>query len=87
MFFESDTVIQKIKPSHKGPGYIGPNQIPFNDLSFNADVSATSYYHLISKATRFSNGDIDHKVSPLLMQLIITMELYGSPEALNYLNH
>jgi len=64
MFFESDTVIQKIKPSHKGPGYIGPNQIPFNDLSFNADVSATSYYHLISKATRFSNGDIDHKYLP-----------------------
>ncbi|WP_291856572.1 family 43 glycosylhydrolase [Marinilabilia sp.] len=63
LVFNNDSIIQKVNPSHKGVGFFKKPKVGEN-LAQNASVSATSFYHLVSKKTRFSNGDIDHKYSP-----------------------
>lgn len=64
MFFQNDSTINKINPTHKGVGYLGDNQIPSENLASSSSISASSFYHLVSEATRFSNGKIDHKYRP-----------------------
>jgi hypothetical protein len=62
--FKNDSVLQKVNPSNKGIGLLGHNQIPYNNLALNAPVSASSSYHLVSKATKFSKTPTDHKYLP-----------------------
>ncbi|MBN2611575.1 MAG: family 43 glycosylhydrolase [Bacteroidales bacterium] len=63
MYFENDSTIKKIILTHKGTGYPGPNQVPFENMAFQAKVSASSYYHLVSPATRYA-GETDFKYLP-----------------------
>jgi len=47
LIFENDSTIRKVVPTHKGVGYLGDNQIISTDHAKGAEVSASSWYHLI----------------------------------------
>lgn len=64
LLFENDTTIAKVDPTHKGVGYLGPNQIDYENYARNASVFASSSYHLASKATKFSKEDINYLFEP-----------------------
>jgi len=64
MVFANDTTILPVEASHKGIGFLGPNQVPFPNLALGARASASSYYHLVSEATKFSKTDIDYQYLP-----------------------
>jgi hypothetical protein len=63
LIFENDSTIRKIIPTHQGVGYLGTNQIPYPNLAYKANVAATSFYHMISPASRFS-GATDFQYAP-----------------------
>ncbi|UCH14189.1 MAG: family 43 glycosylhydrolase [Bacteroidales bacterium] len=48
LIFENDSTIRKVIPTHKGIGYLGPDQVPYTDLAYNSKASASSVYHLIT---------------------------------------
>ncbi|WP_461631430.1 family 43 glycosylhydrolase [Labilibaculum euxinus] len=62
--FLNDSTILPVIPSHKGIGYLRKNQIPEKDLAFKAKTTATSYYHLESPATKYTNSPVDYKYLP-----------------------
>ncbi|MGQ1891089.1 family 43 glycosylhydrolase [Thermophagus sp. OGC60D27] len=64
LLFENDTTIGPVLPSNEGVGYLGPIQIAHENMASKASVSASSSYHLLSSATRFSKKNIDHSFSP-----------------------
>ncbi len=64
MHFADDSTIMKVEPSHRGVGFLGPDMVSAEDLALGATTSATSYYHLVSEETRFSNADINYKYKP-----------------------
>ncbi len=47
MIFEDDTTIKTVEGSIKGIGKLAPSEVP-SDIAFNAQVSASSHYHLQS---------------------------------------
>lgn len=57
LVFLNDTTIQKVVPTNKGIGYLGPNQEPDTNYAYLASASATSSYHLV-------NGSDDYIYSP-----------------------
>ncbi|MGQ1947864.1 family 43 glycosylhydrolase [Geofilum sp. OHC36d9] len=63
LVFENDTTIQKVNPSHHGIDF-GQDLMVCENLAYRALANASSFYHLESKATRFSNGDINHQFLP-----------------------
>ena len=63
LVFENDSTLRKINASHKGIGYLGTNQIPFPNLAYKADASASSRYHLVAAATKFA-GEADYEYLP-----------------------
>jgi xylan 1,4-beta-xylosidase len=63
LVFDNDSVIRKIEPSHKGVGFLKQTNLSEN-LARSSSVSTTSFYHLVSKKTRFSSSEIDHKYWP-----------------------
>jgi hypothetical protein len=63
LVFLNDSTIRKVVPSHQGVGYLGINQVPYPNLAYQANVTATSWYHLISPASQFS-GATDFEYSP-----------------------
>ncbi|PKQ67273.1 hypothetical protein BZG01_07725 [Labilibaculum manganireducens] len=62
--FLNDSTILPVIPTHKGIGYLRKNQIPEKDLAFKAKTTATSYYHLESPATKYTNSPVDYKYLP-----------------------
>lgn len=44
LYFDGDGVIKKVEPGHKGIGYLGTNQIPFENLAFGKKITASSFY-------------------------------------------
>jgi xylan 1,4-beta-xylosidase len=54
LIFENDSTIRKINAGHKGIGFLAANRVPYPNLAQSACVSATSYYHLVAKATEFA---------------------------------
>ncbi len=56
--------IEKIVPTHTGIEPLGENTIKAKDLAFKAPVSASSYYHLKSMATRYTGAPVDFKYLP-----------------------
>ncbi|MBI9058322.1 MAG: family 43 glycosylhydrolase [Labilibaculum sp.] len=62
--FLNDSTILPVIPTHEGVGYLRKNQIPENDLAFKAKTVASSYYHLESPATKYTNSPIDYKYLP-----------------------
>jgi xylan 1,4-beta-xylosidase len=63
LVFENDSTLRKINASHKGIGYLGINQIPYPNLAYKADASASSWYHLVAAATKFA-GTADYEYLP-----------------------
>jgi len=63
LIFENDSTIKKIKPTHKGVGYLALSQIPYPNLAFGAVVNASSFYRLVSPETRFEKAT-DFKYLP-----------------------
>ena len=63
LVFENDSTIQKVNPSHQG---IAPEKdlMVSENFAHGALATASSFYRLVSKATRFSNGDINHPFLP-----------------------
>lgn len=64
LIFENDSTINSVSPTHSGVGYLGENQIPYENLVLTAKVAATSSYHLKAPATQFSVSYIDYKYLP-----------------------
>jgi xylan 1,4-beta-xylosidase len=63
LIFENDSTIRKINASHKGVGLLGINQIPCPNLAYKMDASASSSYHLVAAATKFT-GATDYEYLP-----------------------
>ncbi|MFT3738519.1 MAG: family 43 glycosylhydrolase [Breznakibacter sp.] len=62
--FSGDETIEKVVPSHSGIGYLGRNQVDAPNLAYKADATATSFYHLVARKTRYSDGDYDYRYLP-----------------------
>lgn len=64
LIFSNDSTILPVIPTHKGIGYLRKNQISEKDLAYKAKTTATSYYHLESPATKYTNSPIDYEYLP-----------------------
>lgn len=64
LFFLNDSTILPVIPTHQGIGFLRKSQIPHKDLAYKAKTAATSYYHLESPATKFTNKAVDYKYLP-----------------------
>lgn len=64
LVFRSDTVIEKVNPTHRGIGYLAENSIPYRNLAYQAKTSASSCYHLSSPPTQFESNGIEHSYLP-----------------------
>ena len=62
--FANDTTILPIDASHTGISYLGKNQVPCENLALGVNASATSTYHLISQATKFTKEPVDFNYLP-----------------------
>lgn len=61
LVFTDDQTIAKVVPTNKGIGSLDTTIIMPINLAYNAKVSASSYYHLISKKTNYSTTDYNYK--------------------------
>ncbi len=59
--FSNDSTIEKVTPTHSG---IELAKAKYDNIAFGAKITASSYYHLISQGTRYTNSDIDYKYLP-----------------------
>ena len=57
LVFANDTTIEKINASHTG---IQKFKSAYNNIALGATVTASSSYHLISKASKFTQKPVDH---------------------------
>jgi beta-xylosidase len=64
LLFSDSVTIEKVVPTHSGAKPKGINQIQSQNLAFQAKASASSYYHLHSKGTRYSSGDYNYSYLP-----------------------
>lgn len=64
LVFRSDTIIEKVNPTHRGIGYLAENSIPHRNLAYQAKTSASSYYHLSALPTQFESNGIEHSYLP-----------------------
>lgn len=64
LLFSDSVTIEKVVPTHSSAKPKGINQIQSQNLAFQAKASASSYYHLQSKGTRYSSGDYDYCYLP-----------------------
>lgn len=64
LVFANDTTILPIDASHTGVSYLGQNQVPGKNLAFGAEASASSTYHLVSQATKFTRDPVDFEYLP-----------------------
>ena len=64
LIFSDSVTIEKIIPTHEGIGLLGKNQVTIPNLAYKAKVSASSYYHLVSKPTAYSRIGYDYSYLP-----------------------
>lgn len=64
LVFTDNKTISKVAPTNKGIGLLGSSTLLPLDLAFKAKVSASSYYHLISKKTPYNTTDYNYKYIP-----------------------
>ncbi|QGY44802.1 family 43 glycosylhydrolase [Maribellus comscasis] len=64
LYFSGSHTIEKITPTHSGIGYMGKSSVSARDLATGASVSASSYYHLKSMATRYTDAPVDFEYLP-----------------------
>ncbi|MDA3878989.1 MAG: family 43 glycosylhydrolase [Prolixibacteraceae bacterium] len=60
--FTNDSTIQKIIPTHQGVHL--DNKTKHTNTALNASVHASSYYHLVSQATRYTREDVNFEYHP-----------------------
>jgi xylan 1,4-beta-xylosidase len=53
LYFDNDSTVRKVVPTHRGVGYIGANSIPYRNLAYKAKVTASSYYNLVAKDYKY----------------------------------
>ncbi|MFT3751476.1 MAG: family 43 glycosylhydrolase [Paludibacter sp.] len=64
LVFSDSVTIEKVVPTHAGVGYLGKNQIVAPNLAYNAKMTASSSYHLISNPTPYSPAGYNYTYSP-----------------------
>ena len=62
--FADSVTIEPVGATHSGVGSLGENQVPYDNLALGATASASSCYQLVSKATKFSGGNVDFEYLP-----------------------
>lgn len=65
MFFSDNETIEKVIPTHAGVGSLGANAVMPPNQAYQVSASASSWYHLVSKKTRYSLGDYDYSYLPV----------------------
>lgn len=60
--FINDSTIQKIIPTHENNHF--RNKTTHTNMALNASAEASSYYHLVSKATRYTRDDVNFEYLP-----------------------